>query len=188
VETHVTKKHKPTPKPVGVPIPVLKPVGVLKPTVKPVGVSTPIVRTVGTPLTTAPVIKPIIRTLGTPVPRKPSTPLKYVLPSANVKGILRHGVGFLATSCGIELPRGFTFVTPTAFSVTTPYDPPDLGKYDIKQLDKPDLVNGLMRHFDVEDKLSGPIPVMGDPTQVNLPKTVKQAMASPSLKNGLRLL
>jgi hypothetical protein len=115
VETPVTKKHKPTPKPVGVPIPVLKPVGVLKPTVKPVGVSTPIVRTVGTPLTTAPVIKPIIRTLGTPVPRKPSTPLKYVLPSANVKGILRHGVGFLATSCGIELPRGFTFVTPTAF-------------------------------------------------------------------------
>jgi hypothetical protein len=70
-----------------------------------------------------------------------STPLKSVLPSA--KGILRHGVGFLATSCGIELPRGFTFVTPTAFSVTTPYEPPDLGKYDIKQLDKPDLVNGL---------------------------------------------
>jgi hypothetical protein len=182
VETHVTKKHKPTPKPVGVPIPVLKPVGVLKPNVKPVGVSTPIVRTVGTPLTTAPVIKPIIRTIGTLVPRKPSTPLKYVLPSANVKGILRHGVGFLATSCGIELPRGFTFVTPTAFSVTAPYDPPDLGKYDIKQLDKLDLVNGLMRHFDVEDKLSGPIPVMGDPTQVNLPKTVKQAMASPFAK------
>jgi hypothetical protein len=68
------------------------------------------------------------------VPRKPSTPLKYVLPSANVKGILRHGVGFLATSCGIELPRGFTFVTPTAFYVTAPYDPHDLGKYDIKQL------------------------------------------------------
>jgi hypothetical protein len=39
-----------------------------------------------------------------------------------------------------------------------------------------------MRHFDVEDKLSGPIPVMGDPTQVNLPKTVKQAMASPFAK------
>jgi hypothetical protein len=182
VESPVTKKQKPTPKPVGVPIPVLKPVGVLKPTVKPVGVSNPTVRTVGTPLTTAPVTKPIIRTIGTPVPRKPSTPLKSVLPSAKIKGILRHGVGFLATSCGIELPRGFTFVTPTAFSVTAPYDPPDLGKYDIKQLDKPDLVNGLMRHFDVEGQLSGPIPVMGDPTQINLPKTVKQAMASPFAK------
>jgi hypothetical protein len=78
--------------------------------------------------------------MSTLVSRKPSTPLKYVLPSAKIKGILRHGVGFLATSCGIELPRGFTFVTPTAFSVTAPYDPPDLGKYDIKQLDKPDLV------------------------------------------------
>jgi hypothetical protein len=182
VETPVTKKQKPTPKPVGVPTPAPEPVGVPKPTVKPVGVSTPIVRTVETPLTTAPVKSPIVRTIGTPVPRKPSTPLKSVLPSAKVKGILRHGVGFLATSCGIELPRGFTFVTPTAFSVTAPYDPPDLGKYDIKQLDKIDLVNGLLRHFDVEHKLSGPIPVMGDPTQVDLPKTVKQAMASPFAK------
>jgi hypothetical protein len=178
----VTKKHKPTPKPVGVPTPAQEPVGVPKPTVKPVGVSTPIVRTVETPLTTAPVKSPIVRTIGTPVPRKPSTPLKSVLPSAKVKGILRHGVGFLATSCGIELPRGFTFVTPTAFSVTAPYEPPDLGKYDIKQLDKIDLVNGLLRHFDVEHKLSGPIPVMGDPTQVDIPKTVKQAMASPFAK------
>jgi hypothetical protein len=182
VETPVIKKHKPTPKPVGVPTPAQELVGVPKPTVKPVGVSTPIVRTVGTPLTIAPVKTPIVRTIGTHVPRKPSTPLKSVLPNATVKGILRHGVGFLATSCGIELPRGFTFVTPTAFFVTTPYEPHDLGKYDIKQLDKIDLVNGLLHHFDVKHKLSGPIPVLGGPTQVDIPKTVKQAMASPLAK------
>jgi hypothetical protein len=75
-----------------------------------------------------------------------------------------------------------TFVNPTAVSVTTPYDLPDFGKHDIKQLDKHDLVDGLMRHFDVEGKLSGPIPVTGDPTQANLPKTVKQAISSTFAK------
>jgi hypothetical protein len=76
-----------------------------------------------------------------------------VLPSAKVKGILRHGVGFLATSCGVPLPRGFTFVTPTTFSVTAPYEPPDLGKYNMDYLGKTDLVNGLLRHPTYDKKL-----------------------------------
>jgi hypothetical protein len=194
VSPKVTEKQKPSPKPVGVPNPTLKPVGVSAPTTKPVGApiptiravgaSKPIVRTVGTPQTTAHVNKPnsIIRTVGISKPTTQSTPLKTVLPSAKVKGILRHGVGFLATSCGVPLPRGFTFVTPTAFSVTAPYEPPDLGKYNMDYLGKTDLVNGLLRHFGAEDKLEGPIAVIGDPTKIPLPKTVKQAMATPFAK------
>jgi hypothetical protein len=73
-------------------------------------------------------------------------------------------------------------VTPTAFSVTAPYDPPDLGKYNMDYLGKTDLVNGLLRHFGAEDKLEGPIAVIGDPTKIPLPKTVKQAMATPFAK------
>jgi hypothetical protein len=177
-----TKKQKATPKPVGVPLPAPKPVGVPIPTVKPVGVSNTPAPTVGTPLPTAPVTKSILRTSGAIRPRRTSTPLSSVLPSAKINGILRHGVGFLATSCGVELPRGFTFVTPTAFSVQAPFDPPDLGAYDIKGLEKVDLVTGLMRHFNIEPAKTGPIPVIGDPTKIPIPNTLKKAMATPYAK------
>jgi hypothetical protein len=116
--------------------------------------------------------------MGISKPTTHSTPTKIVLPSAKVNGILRHGVGFLSASCGVPLPRGFTFATPTAFSVTAPYESHDLGKYNMDCLGKTDLVNGLLRNFGAEDKLEGPITVIGDPAKTPLPKIVKRAMTT----------
>jgi hypothetical protein len=164
---------------VGVPLPAPKPVGVPLPTVKPVGVSNTHAPTVGTPLPTAPVTTSILRTSGAIRPHRTSTPLSSVLPSAKINGILRHGVGFLATSCGVELPMGFTFVTPTAFYVQTPFAPHGLGACDVKGLEKADPVIGLMHHLNIEPAQNGPIHVIGGPTKTPVPDTLKKAMATP---------
>jgi hypothetical protein len=74
-------------------------------------------------------------------------------------------------------------VEPTAFTASAPYDMPDFAAYEIDEPDRESMVRELMRHFGVEDKLDGPIPVDTDATQLPLPQTLKQAMASPYAKD-----
>jgi hypothetical protein len=102
---------------------------------------------------------------------------------ASSKPIVRSGVGYLSANSAIPLPVGYTVVEPTAFTASAPYDMPDFAAYEIDEPDRQSMVRELMRHFGVEDKLDGPIPVETEATQLPLPQTLKQAMASPYAKD-----
>jgi hypothetical protein len=50
------------------------------------------------------------------------------------------------------------------------------------------MVRELMRHFGVEDKLDGPIPVWTEATQLPFPKHLGKQWHLHMLRNGLRPL
>jgi hypothetical protein len=84
---------------------------------------------------------------------------KQTVGASSSKPIVRSGVGYLSANSAIPLPVGYTVVEPTAFTASAPYDMPDFAAYEIDEPDRESMVRELMRHFGVEDKLDGPIPV-----------------------------
>jgi hypothetical protein len=148
------------------PVPVQK--VILKPgqPSKPVGVSTsPAKRSVG-------VTPPTKRMVGVQLPKlkQPNAPAPSV--------IQRVGQGFLVEDDPYPLPKGYYVVQPTSFYAELPYAPPKLKQYDINALSSADLVDGLMRHFAIQDQPTAPIPVMGKSSQITLPKTLREAMTT----------
>jgi hypothetical protein len=133
---------------------------------KPVGVSTsPAKRSVG-------VTPPTKRMVGVQLPKlkQPNAPAPSV--------IQRVGQGFLVEDDPYPLPKGYYVVQPTSFYAELPYAPPKLKQYDINALSSADLVDGLMRHFAIQDQPTAPIPVMGKSSQITLPKTLREAMTT----------
>jgi transposase InsO family protein len=79
----------------------------------------------------------------------------------------------------LRVPKGHCTVIPTAFSAFAPYEQPDTQKHDIAIPTKEELVEGLLRYFNVNEPVDGPLPVITEAYKENIPSTLKQAMATP---------
>jgi hypothetical protein len=124
-------------------------------------------------------VSPVSRTPPAQKPTPPPQKSVGVTPTS----ILRKGVGFLSANSAIPLPVGYTVVEPTAFLASCPFKEPDFAAFEIEKPDKESMVKELMRHFGVEDKFEGPVPVWNQETDKTPPKTLKQAMATPFAKD-----
>jgi hypothetical protein len=133
---------------------------------KPVGLPTPPAkRSVG-------VTPPTKRVVGVQLP-------KLKQPNAHAPSVIqRVGQGFLVEDDPYPLPKGYYVVQPTSFYAEFPYAPPKLKPYDINTLSYVDIVDGLMRHFAIQDQPTAPIHVMGKSSQITLPKTLREAMTT----------
>jgi hypothetical protein len=120
----------------------------------------------------------VSRTSPTQKPTPPSQKPVGVTPTP----ILRQGVGFLSANSAIPLHVGYTVVEPTAFLASCPFKEPDFAAFEIEKPDKESMVRELMRHFSVDYKFEGLVPVWNHETDKTPPKTLKQAMASPYAK------
>jgi hypothetical protein len=123
-------------------------------------------------------VSPVSRTPPAQKPTPPPSKSVGVTPTP----ILRKGVAFLSANSAIPLPVGYTVVEPTAFLASCPFKEPDFAAFEIEKPDKESMVRELMRHFGVEDKFEGPVPVWNQETDKTPPKTLKQAMATPFAK------
>jgi hypothetical protein len=150
----------------------LSPVPVPKSALKPGQASRP----VGAPALPAKqavgVSPPTQRTVGVKLPRL--NPPKVPTPSV----IQRIGKGFLVEDDPFPLPKGYYVVQPTSFYAELPYAPPKRKQYDVNALSTSDLVEGLLRHFAVDEPPNAPIHVMGNSNDITLPKTLREAMKS----------
>jgi hypothetical protein len=79
----------------------------------------------------------------------------------------------------LRVPKGHCNVIPTAFLAFVPYKQPETQKHDIAIPIKEELVEGLLRYFNVNEPVDGPLPVITEAYKENTPSTLEQAMSTP---------
>jgi hypothetical protein len=111
--------------------------------------------------------------------KRPNAPQVARIPHGSQQGIKRAAPAMQAYKWSpLMIPKGHSVVIPTAFTAFTPYAPPDVQKHDVELPTKESMVENLLRYFHVEDRQEGNLPIITEAYKEDVPKTLKQAMAT----------
>jgi hypothetical protein len=111
--------------------------------------------------------------------KRPNAPQVAPTPHGSQLGIKRAAPAMQAYKWSpLMIPKGHSVVIPTAFTAFTPYAPPDVQKHDVELPTKESMVENLLRYFHVEDRQEGNLPIITEAYTEDVPKTLKQAMAT----------
>jgi transposase InsO family protein len=119
-----------------------------------------------------------------PIPL-PNAPNKTIPSASKTVGVPLSGtkrkIAFMASSTApfipIESEDIYDYVPQmygTAFTASPPFPPPP----EAHVASREELIDGLLRHFNVPTERTGPLPVISKVDKYAIPKTLKQAMAS----------
>jgi hypothetical protein len=151
-----------------------------KPRVIPTGTqiarpSHPISRLINTPHSSKP-IPPMTRHSYSLRPRgtRPTKPQQN--PPTQI-GIKRAAPAMQAYKWSpLRIPKGHCVVMPTAFSAMAPYPQPDVKNHELSLPTKQEMVDGLLRYFNVNEPTEGPLPIITEAYKEDVPSTLKKAM------------